>query len=773
MSDDATLYQAGDDQRQSRDMSLRGRRPPSRVPGYELERFLGAGAYGEVWLAVDRNTRRQVAVKFYAHRGGLDWSLLAREVEKLSFMFADRRVVQLLGVGWDADPPYYVMEFLERGSLEDRLQSGPLATSEAIELFHELALALAHSHAKGLLHCDLKPANILFGADGKPRLADFGQSRLSHEQTPALGTLFYMAPEQADLAAVPHVRWDVYALGAILYRMLVGAPPFRGPSSAAALESASDIESRLAAYRQQLTAAPAPTAHRHVPGVDRALAEIVERCLERQPERRYPNVQSVLDALEQRRLRRARRPLLVLGALGPALLLAVMSAFAWSGYTRAVAESRAAVLARATEGNRFAAEFVAEAVARKIERRWELLEQAADDQQLRDLLAAAQDATAIDDPRRQALQQYVRGSWLALDPAQSNWFLCSATGRQLVRIPEDAASIGKDFSYRDYFHGLGRDLPAVASGIVPIQGRHLSIVFKGKASGLQLVAFSVPIWSASSTDIARRVVGVLCMSAPLGSFAELHGDQRATTTAAQFAVLVDLRPDEQGRAGILLEHPGLVSAAPATDLAPPKHYVPDDELPRLTQATQFGERAAQARNDLARAQRPAADGPSALPGDDFAEQLRAAESELGSVDFVLNHRDQLPGFSDQPWLAAIRPVLVNDEFGDIEPTGWVVLVQERLAHVTQAVDGLADRLVRRSLTALGVVLGLVTGLWGFVVTLLNESPQAGWLARVRRRLGLAGETTHSGGTISAGQAPARLPPAEVRPTAPADQGKPA
>ena len=90
-----------------------------------------------------------------------------------------------------------------------------------------MAIGLVHAHGKGVLHCDLKPANILLDQDGKPRLADFGQSRLSTEQAPALGTMFYMAPEQADLEAVPDARWDVYALGALLYCMLTGGPPHR------------------------------------------------------------------------------------------------------------------------------------------------------------------------------------------------------------------------------------------------------------------------------------------------------------------------------------------------------------------------------------------------------------------------------------------------------------------------------------------------------------------------------------------------------------------
>src|SRR5688500_18677054 len=104
---DYTQEQSPADEQRSKELSLQRTRPPTEVPGYEAQRFLGAGAYGEVWVGVDRNTGRRVAIKFYAHRRGVDWSLLSREVEKLVFLSADRYVVQLLQVGWDADPPFY------------------------------------------------------------------------------------------------------------------------------------------------------------------------------------------------------------------------------------------------------------------------------------------------------------------------------------------------------------------------------------------------------------------------------------------------------------------------------------------------------------------------------------------------------------------------------------------------------------------------------------------------------------------------------------------
>jgi len=163
MSLDRTQHQSTEDERLARQLSLQRTKPPTDVPGYDAQQFIGSGAYGEVWRGVDRTTGRDVAIKFYTHRGGLDWSLLSREVEKLRFLSADRYVVQLLDVGWEADPPYYVMEYVAYGSLDDLLsQRGPLPVDAAVEVFHELAVGLMHAHAKGVLHCDLKPANVLW-----------------------------------------------------------------------------------------------------------------------------------------------------------------------------------------------------------------------------------------------------------------------------------------------------------------------------------------------------------------------------------------------------------------------------------------------------------------------------------------------------------------------------------------------------------------------------------------------------------------------------------
>ena len=228
------------------------------------------------------------------------------------------------------------------GSLADRIAKGPLGVEEAVATLRGVATGLVHAHGKGVLHCDLKPANVLLDQDGKPRLADFGQSRLSTEQAPALGTMFYMAPEQADLAATPDVRWDVYALGALLYCMLTGRPPHRTGETVDEFERTPDLADRLARYRRSIEQSPPPVGHRSMHGVDKVLAAIVDRCLATDPDKRYANVQAVLDALDARAARLARRPMMVLGAIGPALLLAVVAWFAWQGFSAAMRQSNEA-----------------------------------------------------------------------------------------------------------------------------------------------------------------------------------------------------------------------------------------------------------------------------------------------------------------------------------------------------------------------------------------------------------------------------------------------
>lgn len=725
-----TLQQSEDDLRRASERSLQPSRPPLELPGYKPERFLGAGAYGQVWVAIDRNTGRRVAIKFYLHRGGLDWTLLSREVERLAMLFADRYVVQLVEVGWDSDPPYFVMEYLESGSLADRLAAGPLPVDEAVELLREVAIGLVHAHGKGILHCDLKPANVLLDQDGKPRLADFGQSRLSHEQSPSLGTLFYMAPEQADLQAMPDARWDVYALGALLYAMLTGGPPYRDERAIDEIQRAPGLAEQLARYREWIERSPVPRAHRRVRGVDRELADLVSRCLAVDPHKRFANPQTVVDALRARRARRARRPLLVLGAVGPLLLLVVMSAFGWDVFETSLSESSDALTRRALESDRFAAQFVAETVAREIDRRWQILENVVAEPRLRRLVAEAgqrSSADAATDEMQALLERIDRRNPIS---QTDSWFVLDARGIQIARSPMQKDTIGVDYSFRDYFHGRGRDLPRGDQPPTPIDVPYLSIVFDSEATHLRTVVLSVPIFSDEASQGERRVVGVIGHGVALGHFAELRADEMSGNN--QIAVLIDGREDARGRAGAILEHPDLKPLLQDPETPVARLYLTGDAL-----------------SDLERLRRLRSE-----------RHLDPAEARrLNELAWIEDYRDPVGGDYAGRWLAAIEPVEVNNRPNAASrDTGWAVIVQERYQAAIEPVSRLRDRLLWRAKLALAVVLLVVSATWAFVIVLLNESSRSGWLDRLRRRAGVppASNTPDSTGysaSISAEQRP--------------------
>ena len=166
-------------------------------------------------------------------RSGLDWIFLQREVERLARLDRHTHIVTLLVMALDEEPPFYVMDVIEGGALQAFVNPEACADPErATTWMAQICDALSYIHAKGLIHCDLKPANILVDGRDQVRVVDFGQSRIFTESSASIGTLFYMAPQQARLAepgtpVQPDVRWDIYALGASIYAILIGRPPAR------------------------------------------------------------------------------------------------------------------------------------------------------------------------------------------------------------------------------------------------------------------------------------------------------------------------------------------------------------------------------------------------------------------------------------------------------------------------------------------------------------------------------------------------------------------
>lgn len=604
MDQDLTQFQSPDDIEKAEKLSREGNQPPSDVPGYVIHGMIGSGAYGEVWSGTDRNTGRKVAIKFYSRRSTVDFSLLSREVEKLASLAADRYVVQLLDVGWESTPPYYVMDYIENGSLEDELRRrGPFSIEEATEMFQEVAIGLMHLHNKGILHCDLKPGNVLLDNDQKPRLADFGQSRLSNEQVPALGTLFYMAPEQANLEAVPDAKWDVYALGALMYCMLTGAPPYRNADNASELESASEIRERLARYQNMLKHSPDAKDHKEIPGIDKQLVEIIDRCIAVEPSRRFENVQGILLALRQREEMRARRPLLLLGMIGPFVLLCIMAYFGWALYNRSMDKAEIGLMEKAEDSNKWAAQFAARNAAHEIDAFFEAVHQLGHDPEFlrtfkavleNEKLAAIREKLAdpnaleTNDPEvfkkyKQLIEEFRQNEdRLNLRPFLSkrigdsrfkaaSWFCSDAAGTQLAFVSdenpqtprnanprqEDESSIfgtvGKNYSWRTYFHGGSKDLKETQdnktvyqvasdpSNRTHIDSSHMSAIFISQASKRWKVAFSIPIFEG------EKFLGILAATAHCGDFVSFKN------TENQYVMLVDFRNGPNR--GAILAHP--------------------------------------------------------------------------------------------------------------------------------------------------------------------------------------------------------------------------
>lgn len=698
-----TPLMSDDDREAARTLSLRGARPPVHVPGYEQERFLGHGAYGEVWVAVNRNSGRNVAIKFYTRRGGLDWASLAREVEKLRYLFSDRYVVQLIEVGWESDPPYYVMEYMENGSLEDLLRSGPIPVHDAVSYFREIAVALVHAHDKGILHCDLKPGNILLDHERRPRLADFGQSRLTNEMSPALGTLFYMAPEQADLVATPDARWDVYALGAVMYRMLTGVPPHYQ----AAPLSTGNLESQLFAYRKLILNAPKATGHRHIGGVDAELAGIIDRCLEPSSSKRFHNPQEVVTALDAWTLRRVRKPILVFTGIGFALLLLMLTALGTYLFSTSVGTARREVLDRAIEGNRFAARTEARQIGMQIQFRWAQLEAAARDPQLRELLGKGDglktDSKAclaldalLDTRMKRANRQFDELNRASL------WFVDDEEGYQRGTAPAYETHRHKYRGYRDYFHGLGRELDDRAGPPkTVITAPYRSMVFQRKldsGDAYWSVAFSVPVWDDPDDDFFAEQVGIVGMSV------DLKGRTRVAGGRERFAVLIDTREDVNRKRGLIVRHPSLED--PGTD--PPLAYADD--------------------------------------------VVKWADAKDGAFPNEQDYRDPVGGKYAGEWLASAERVIVRPEEGNPLDTGWVILVQERRDGVLRPVYDLQWRLGFGAGGA-GLFLIVVCGVvWTGTVSVLDGAPKSRITRFLRRWAGLPTGSVGTMGTFGRGTA---------------------
>jgi hypothetical protein len=255
---------------------------PAAFGDYELLEELGRGGMGIVYRAVQRSLGRTVAIKMLLRRdlaGPADLARFRSEAEAAA-QLDHAGIVSIFEVGEHDGHPFYSMQFIEGTTLAKRLARGPLPPREAAELLAKVAEAVQAAHARGVLHRDLKPSNILIDASGEPRVSDFGLAKRleagdSVTHTGAiLGTPCYMSPEQAagsrgDVGPTS----DVWSLGAILYQMLTGRPPF---------QAANPMDTLLAVLE-----ADPPLPRSLDPQVDRDLEMIALKSLQKPQDLRY------------------------------------------------------------------------------------------------------------------------------------------------------------------------------------------------------------------------------------------------------------------------------------------------------------------------------------------------------------------------------------------------------------------------------------------------------------------------------------------------------
>jgi WD40 repeat protein/tRNA A-37 threonylcarbamoyl transferase component Bud32 len=251
------------------------------VTGYDILCELGRGGMGVVYKARHVKLGRLVALKMILvaeHAGPEERARFQTEAEAVARL-QHPNIVQIYEVGEQDGRPFFSLEFCAGGSLEQKLAGTPLPPKEAARLAETLARAMHAAHEAGVVHRDLKPANVLLAKDGTPKITDFGLAKKLGEagQTATgavMGTPSYMAPEQAggrseDIGP----RTDVYALGALLYEMLTGRPPFR---------AATPLDTIL----QVIAEEPVPVRHLQ-PKVPPDLETICLKCLRKEPGQRY------------------------------------------------------------------------------------------------------------------------------------------------------------------------------------------------------------------------------------------------------------------------------------------------------------------------------------------------------------------------------------------------------------------------------------------------------------------------------------------------------
>lgn len=254
---------------------------PSIIGRYQVERELGHGAMGTVYLAYDPYVKRPVAIKLLTQKRALEEEALRRFQREAEIVanLGHPCIVMVYDYGQYEKQPYIIMQYMAGGALVEKLTPRPLSLMELSPIIDRVAQALDTAHRHGIVHRDLKPGNILFDQVGKAYLADFGIAKIRDDLAQSdtgnvvLGTPEYMSPEQVRGQQGLDGRSDVYALGIACFQALTKQLPFRGSTP---------IATAIAHIME-----PIPSLHKHRPDLPLEIDKFIRKALAKQPAERY------------------------------------------------------------------------------------------------------------------------------------------------------------------------------------------------------------------------------------------------------------------------------------------------------------------------------------------------------------------------------------------------------------------------------------------------------------------------------------------------------
>jgi eukaryotic-like serine/threonine-protein kinase len=590
---------------------------PRRFGRYEVVELIGRGAMGVVWRVRDPALDRVVALKLIAAGRFADAQAIDRFGKEAwaAARLSHPHAIPVYEVGEHDNQPYFTMELVEGQRLTDLVRDTPLAPERAARYVCQIASAIHAAHALGVVHRDLKPSNVLVDKLDHARVGDFGLARRVDVDGDAslaggaVGTPSYMPPEQA-IGGRSDARSDVYGLGAILYELLTGRPPFLADRVVDTLRQVVEVEP-----------APPRLLNRKVP---RDLETVALKCLCKEPERRYASAAELGDELGRflagKPIR--SRPMSRVTRLArwahrnpaPAALGAVVAALL-------ALMAIAAVLARqdTLQANAFAARGVASSLLLRLREWSDRLQAAAADP----ILVTA--ARASDRPALERLLAALRAGG---DLPSDTVFLLDDSGKGLARSPLNERFLGADFAPRDYYRGA-----LMHPDTDPV---HVSAAYESRYDGQLKFALSSAV-----RDADRRVLGVLVVSsttdATLG-VSNLQADER------KVVVLGPLDANRQG-------------GRPWSYPPHARHVVV------LHPAYQHGELAMVWNDQRLESRAPPHGGADLAP--------RAEAWPLGGV--YLDPVGRRHGSYAGPWLAGIAPVGHTGFFVLVQSRDWVLL----------------------------------------------------------------------------------------------------